>query len=338
MANITPVILTLSGMTASATGVSLSQTVPGAAGVVMDGAYASGYSVNSLSTAASVTTTATLTAAAANISPAAQIVLASTGDESGKTFVIVGKAADGYSVQSETIAGPKANSRTATTKFFSSVTSVTISAASVGNVSVGVNGVATITAPRRIRFVSGGTDTGITFTVTGTDPGGDPISEIVTGGDTTTVNSTLTYKTITSIVASGATASTLTVGSSADGITGGAANSLSFYPDQFLDPFNIGIGAKVTSGTATFSVQHSFDNVYDPNWLSDAYQQWGLQPQGLEVSTGPLFWADNSGISGKTAADGLVSGNYAYPVSAIRINIQSGTGTVTCWIRQAGAQ
>lgn len=311
------VILTLSGMTASATGVSLSQSVPGAAGVVIDGAYNSGYSATYLSTAASVATTATLTAAAATtLVPARQIVIVSAGNDSAKTFTVKGLDVNG-AFQSETLTGANA-SRTATTKFFAKVTEVSISSTSAGNVSVGINGIATITQPRRVSLTSGGVDTGITFTVKGTDVDGAYQTEVVTGASSTAAYTKLSYKTVTSIVASGATASTLTAGSAADSITNGPANSRVFIPDQFREPFNIGIGTSV-SGTATYSVQHTFSDV------------WNTDPT-------TWVWADNSGISAKTQADNLVSGNYAYSVSGIRINLTSGTGTVTCWLRQAGSQ
>lgn len=103
---------------------------------------------------------------------------------------------------------------------------------------------------------------------------------------------------------------------------GGAAVSTVHIPDQFRNPFNIGLGSAVTTGTATYTIEHTFDDVLSPDWVAASGN-----------------WATNSGWTGsKTAADGLVSGNYAYPVGGIRINISAGTGTVTLWIRQAGTR
>lgn len=306
-------VLTITGLTPDADGVSLSQSVPGAAGVVIDGAYASGYDVDLLSTAAAAITTATLTSAAASIIPPRQIVVASDGDESGATVALVGTDVNN-AVISETITGPN-TTRTATTKFFSSLISATMSTTSVGSVSVGVNGFATLTQPRRVAIASAGNDAGVTFTVTGTDAHGSTHSETVTGASGAAAHTVLSYKAVTGVVASAATASTMTVGSAADSITGDAAYSTYWFPDTSAIPFAVGIGSSV-SGTAAYNVQHMFD---DPN-------------------TDPTTWtwANNSGIANKSAADGLVSGNYAFPVTGVRVSLISGTGTVTCRLIQAG--
>jgi hypothetical protein len=321
------VILTITGVSADDNGVSVSQTVPAlvsgnaGVGVVIDGAYSSGYDVDYLATdSATVTQAAIMLARGTFISPPRQVVVASNGDESGKTITIVGLGPNGEG-QRETITGPN-NSRTATTKFFSSVTSATFSATSTGTASIGINGFATMAQPRRVAFTPGGADTGMSFLITGTDSQGSAISETVTGGSSTAVWTKLAYKTITSIIASDATASTLIIGDAADSVAGGSAYSAILYPDLFLNPFNIGIGAQTVTGTATYSVQHTFDDI-DNNDIS---------------SLVAAKWADNTGISGKTASDNLVSGNYAYPVSGIRIMLTSGTGTVKCWLRQAGTR
>ena len=85
-------------------------------------------------------------------------------------------------------------------------------------------------------------------------------------------------------------------------------------PDTWLNPFNIGVGCVVTSGSPTYNVEHTFNDI----WAGET-----------------LVWFINSGISGATAN---ANGNYAYPVSGIRVNITGGTGSVTCYIRQAGTR
>jgi hypothetical protein len=89
--------------------------------------------------------------------------------------------------------------------------------------------------------------------------------------------------------------------------------------DQYLTPFNVGMGAVITSGAPTYSVQHTFDNVYASNY-NPATGTWFTHPD-LAAQT--------------TNADG----NYAFPVSAIRLNVTAVTNptdTVNLQVLQAG--
>lgn len=83
--------------------------------------------------------------------------------------------------------------------------------------------------------------------------------------------------------------------------------------DHYRNPFNIGF-AVVVSGTITYTVQHTFDDVLDaavtPTWFNH------LTATGLTVST---------------------DGNYAFPVRGIRVSNTSGAGTTTLTVIQAGA-
>jgi hypothetical protein len=79
-----------------------------------------------------------------------------------------------------------------------------------GTLSTG--GVATLTPPQNVVITSGGNDSGITFTISGTDYGGSAISEVLTGGSGSAVTSLYLYATVTSIVASGAVATTVEAG------------------------------------------------------------------------------------------------------------------------------
>jgi hypothetical protein len=85
--------------------------------------------------------------------------------------------------------------------------------------------------------------------------------------------------------------------------------------DTYISPFNVGMGA-VVSGTATYTVQHTFDNVQAP---------------GYNPASGN--WFNHPTMTGLT---GSQDGNYAFPVTAIRVNVVSGTGTVTLTAIQAG--
>jgi len=75
--------------------------------------------------------------------------------------------------------------------------------------------------------------------------------------------------------------------------------------DYKQDPTNIGIGCILVSGTATFTVEHTFDDVFDSTVTPVAFS--------------------NSGITAATASK---DGNYAFPVRAIRLNVTAGVSPV----------
>jgi hypothetical protein len=87
--------------------------------------------------------------------------------------------------------------------------------------------------------------------------------------------------------------------------------------DQYQSPFNVGFGV-VVSGSVTYTVQYSFDSpftaTYDP-----ANATW-------------------YGIPDLTNKNSNQSGNIAYAVAALRLNVTAGTGTVTFTILQSGVQ
>lgn len=81
-------------------------------------------------------------------------------------------------------------------------------------------------------------------------------------------------------------------------------------------PFNVGFGV-VVQGSPTYTVQHTFDN------LSNA----------TGSGTGFVTWFNHPTIASETIN---ADGNYAFPVSGIRVNVTSGTGTATLTVIQAG--
>lgn len=91
------------------------------------------------------------------------------------------------------------------------------------------------------------------------------------------------------------------------GSTGGPnsdGNSAVIPTNVKQTPFNIGIGTILVSGSATWSVQHTFDDI---------------------TVGAPTTWFTNSGIN---AVSANTDGNYAYPVTAIRLHVSVGSGTV----------
>lgn len=87
---------------------------------------------------------------------------------------------------------------------------------------------------------------------------------------------------------------------------------LNHYPE----PFNVGFGVVLAGGgDITYSVQHTFDDVFDPNVTPTAF--------------------DHSDVSGRTAS---VDGNYAFAVRGVRLNVTaaSGNATAALTVIQAG--
>ena len=88
--------------------------------------------------------------------------------------------------------------------------------------------------------------------------------------------------------------------------------SPAYILNQHETPFNVGFGVTKVSGDATFTVQHTFDNLF--------------------VSA--ANWFDHSSVSGKTAS---IDGNYAFPIFATRVVLLSGSGAqINFRVRQAG--
>ena len=96
-------------------------------------------------------------------------------------------------------------------------------------------------------------------------------------------------------------------------LTGSPLNGAPIVIDRHIAPTNIGIGVDVT-GTITYTVQHTFDNVFDPNVT-------------------PLWF--NHPVLSAQLADG--DGNYASPPFAVRLITTAGTGSARIRLLQAGA-
>lgn len=79
-----------------------------------------------------------------------------------------------------------------------------------------------------------------------------------------------------------------------------------------LNPFNVGFGV-VVSGTVNYTVQHTFSDVFN--------------------SAVTPTWFNHPSIASQTTNQ---DGNYAFPVSGLRLTVNSGSGTATLTIIQAG--
>ena len=169
-------------------------------------------------------------------------------------------------------------------------------------------GVATIGAAQFITLVSGGNDTGITFTVTGTDADGNAQTEAITGASAGTATGTKFFKTVTGITHTGSVATTLTSGNAITSV------SPSFFPNNSVYPTNLGISIQLVSGTGTFA-------------LNQTYETFQSYPADS-------VWFAHATL---TALSATASGSLLFPVSALRLRASASTSAVLrCQIVQAG--
>ena len=202
--------------------------------------------------------------------------------------------------------------------------SVSQSLAGAGNLtitgSLASGGVATLTSTnctaRRVGITSAGNDSGMMWTITGTDRTGKPQSESFAGGNVAAVQSAKDYATITKIAGSAATASTVTAGTTAQGST--EWRQLDFYRENF----NVGMGVAIASGSLTYSVEYTFD---DPN----AALPGSLEPNSAQPPLATAF----AGWSALTTSN---AGANIIPLFAVRMTITAGTGTGVFSIIQTG--
>ncbi len=98
-------------------------------------------------------------------------------------------------------------------------------------------------------------------------------------------------------------------------------NAATFFPDTSRNPFNIGFGCVVNSTNVTYNIEHTWD--YNPTGASSAF------------TSSLANWFQHSSVTG---ASTNANSNYAFPVTAIRLNVTAGssTGTVMASFVQAG--
>lgn len=90
----------------------------------------------------------------------------------------------------------------------------------------------------------------------------------------------------------------------------GAGSSSALVMNTNTTPFNVGFGA-IVSGVVNYTIQHTFD---DP-------------------AVGFTTWFPHPTVAAQIAS---ADGNYAFPVTAIRVTVNSGAGSVTLKVIQAG--
>ena len=164
-------------------------------------------------------------------------------------------------------------------------------------------------APRRIIITSNGDDSAHTFVIVGTDWNGFPVTETITGAVALgNVQSLYDYATIVSITPVQNTTSTVQVG------TNGVASTRPIFLDEYaFSPTSIQVNV---TGTVNATAQQSLDN---PNSVGFTSVTWLNHPDSVLV-----------GLSSS------VQDNYAYMPKVVRLLLNSGTGTATIRLIQAG--
>lgn len=140
-------------------------------------------------------------------------------------------------------------------------------------------GVATFDVARQLVMASTTDDSGLTITITGTDPDGYALTEAVNPGPNTSVESTEYFKTVTQVAVDGDPAGDISVGT----VDEVMSNTIP------LDRRNItaaSISVNVT-GTIDFTIQETFEDVVRP----------GKAPQSAYANA---LWSDISALADKT--------------------------------------
>lgn len=172
-------------------------------------------------------------------------------------------------------------------------------------VSSGVATVATAGTERAIIITSGGNDSGRTFTVVGTNADGSQITSSVAGANIGVATLPAYFRTVSSVYIDGASAGTVTVGTTAVGA------SRPINVDTALNPINVTVSTVVT-GTVNYTLQYTLSDFFGSN---------------------ALVWNDDVVLAAQTAS-GVNS--YAMPITGVRTLINSGTGSVVTTVQQSG--
>lgn len=166
-------------------------------------------------------------------------------------------------------------------------------------------GTATFPSALPVTVQSYGDDSGLTFEISGKNEQGYDKSETLAGVSIGVAMTDGYFVEVSSIIASGPTASSIVAGNGADAV------SIPVPMDQYNNPFQVGLGLVVNSGTLT--VQHTFDAVFDSNW-----------------DPATANWFDHASLVNATIS---ADGNYDKAVSAIRL---TGEGEGSLAILQSG--
>lgn len=192
-----------------------------------------------------------------------------------------------------------------------------------GSIGTGVLATSSATAnfgqmlQQKILFSSAGNDSGIAFKIVGLNMANNTVSEVLTGPNATTTRSVQDYAKVLSITPQtltgglGTTAGTVTVG------TDGTGASLWNIVNWQVTPVNIEASVvQVTTNTCNVTVQYTYD---DPNNIPPG-------AQSVQAFNHPTM----------NATSVTMDGSINDPVTAVRLQVNSGTGACRFTMIQAG--
>lgn len=180
----------------------------------------------------------------------------------------------------------------------------TIDAATATNSAIG----------RRVIVTSAGDNSAINFIVTGTNASGSIITDTFPGTNTGAAQSNLDFVTVTKIFGSAAVTGAITVGTNGVGSSGWQTMNWAN-----TSPMNISVAVELVSGSVNYTVEYTYD---DPNNLMGGV----TTPLALSLSSPTVL------VAGSATKDGI----FNFPLIALRVTINSGTGVLRTRIVQAG--
>ena len=168
-------------------------------------------------------------------------------------------------------------------------------------------GVGNLVVAQRVGVTSAADDSGITFTITGTDRFARPQSETITGKNADVSYTKKDFLTVTSVSRSNSTAGAVTIG------TVGVGSSVAMIVDRFVNP-NEHMTSVVSDDINTvYSIEVS------DNDLSPAF----------DLANNDTDWWEAPNFQDQTGNQrGLVQG----PMSMLKLTVYSGTGLVRATI------
>jgi hypothetical protein len=315
--------ITLAPSALDRNGISTTETLASARlDYLINGALATGYDRNGIATSQAPTSAAAMTLDGATMGTpnlrtrkGVYILIYAAGNDTGRTFTVVGEDGIGNVIREE-ITGPGVGLIVLGSTRFWKVTSVTPDAATAGNIEIGHNGYVDLSgagAAQHVAIYSAGDDSTKTITVTGENRYGDSLTESITGANAGTSSSqALNFGRVDRLTASAGTAGATEAG------VDGKCEAQWFVLNYRGGDFNVGLGVDVVSGTLTYAIQHTFQNV-----LASDYTEGDETVFTHDTLTGQTTDAD---------------GNYTNPPAAIRLAFTAYTsGSAILHIVQGGS-
>lgn len=175
---------------------------------------------------------------------------------------------------------------------------------------------------RRISIASAGADSAVIFTVRGFNRDLQPLTETVTGVATpTAVQTANDFLIVTSVGVSGATAGAITVG------TNSVASSAWVLTNIYVSSWALSV-AVLVAGTVNYSIEQTYDDL-------NAAISTPLEGFVVEHNSAvpPVPWS----IAATANLTSSIEAQYPdKPVMAVRVTLNSGTGSVAFWVMQSG--